>query len=443
MHFGFLSTINAPTLSDFIAGALKHGVTQISVICDAKEFSDKDRKITKQRTGTLFENPAHSISDIYQFSAQQGIPFYFVTDHNAPSTAQLIQDKQIDCLLNAGTPRKLGAEIIQATPFGIVNVHPGLLPKYRGSSAVEWALLNGDPLGNTAHFLTEAYDAGPIIEKEEYSFAPATPYQDMRSHIYTASFELAGRILAQIQAGTLSPDQLVKQNETEAQTWPPIPDSKMQQVLAKYGQAMTGNPDLGPNPRPMACEITTPRLRLTPLGPDHISDTYVGWLNDPDLMGFSQHGGRIHTQASCHDYAATFDHISRCLWAIETLDGTHIGNINAYLTPDQAIGDIGLLVGHGAGGQGYGLEAWQAAIAALFGHYGLRKVTGGCLATHQAMRQIMTRSGMCPDGTRHAHILHKDVPMDVVHMAIFAQDYIRSENITLGEITPPDWADKL
>lgn len=193
----------------------------------------------------------------------------------------------------------------------------------------------------------------------------------------------------------------------------------------------------------MAWQIETLRLCLTPLGPGHISDTYVGWLNDPGLMAFSQHGGRVHTQASCRDYAAGFDHVSRCLWAIETKGGIHIGNINAYLTPDQGLADIGLLVGHGAGGQGYGSEAWQGVIAALFRSYGLRKVTGGCLASHHAMRRIMEQADMVPDGTRFAHFLQDSTPVDVVHMAIFAQDYIKSGNIALREVAHPNWTKEL
>jgi [ribosomal protein S5]-alanine N-acetyltransferase len=189
----------------------------------------------------------------------------------------------------------------------------------------------------------------------------------------------------------------------------------------------------------MACKVDTKRLRLVPLGPGHISDTYVGWLNDPALMRFSKHSGRMHTEASCRDYAANFDHVSCCLWAIEIYSGTHIGNVNAYITQDQGLADIGLLVGHGAGGQGYGLEAWQGALAALFEHYKLRKVTGGCLAPHHAMRRIMECSGMVPDGLRQNHFLHNDNPVDVIHMAIFSNQYVKAPTITLKSVPAPAW----
>ena len=171
-----------------------------------------------------------------------------------------------------------------------------------------------------------------------------------------------------------------------------------------------------------ACAIQTARLRIVPLAPHHITQRYADWLNAPALMAFSQHGGHSHSLASCKAYAASFDHKTKCLWALERRDdGRHVGNINAYLTLAQGVGDIGLLVGEP--GLGYGQEAWSGVIHALFGHYHLRKVTGGCHADHFAMRQIMERSAMQMDGIRQRHAMRGDLAVDIVHMAMFAEDY--------------------
>lgn len=188
----------------------------------------------------------------------------------------------------------------------------------------------------------------------------------------------------------------------------------------------------------MACMIETERLSLIPLAPRHITNTYVKWLNDPNLMRFSRHCGLVHTQSSCRNYAARFDHVSGCLWAIE-IEETHIGNVNAYITPEHSTADIGLLVGHEAGGRGYGREAWQGAIAALFNYYKLRKVTGGCVASHHAMRRIMECSGMVPDGRRKQHLLYNNKTVDVVHMAIFYDQYEKPSNITVKKVSAPVW----
>ena len=85
---------------------------------------------------------------------------------------QLIYIKaKVDCFLNAGTQRKLSKDFLAIASNGIINIHPGILPDYRGCSCVEWALLNNDMIGNTAHFMDLNYDTGPIIEIEKYTFS--------------------------------------------------------------------------------------------------------------------------------------------------------------------------------------------------------------------------------------------------------------------------------
>ncbi len=56
-------------------------------------------------------------------------------------------------------------------PEGILNIHPSLLPKYRGSSPIETAILNGDKeLSVSIMKLVKAMDAGPIYHQETMSF---------------------------------------------------------------------------------------------------------------------------------------------------------------------------------------------------------------------------------------------------------------------------------
>ena len=66
-------------------------------------------------------------------------------------------------MISIGTPRKISKELIDAIPQGIINIHPGYLPHFRGCSAVEWSLLEGFPITNTLHYMSEDYDSGDII----------------------------------------------------------------------------------------------------------------------------------------------------------------------------------------------------------------------------------------------------------------------------------------
>lgn len=72
----------------------------------------------------------------------------------------------------------LKGELLSSYKNRIINFHPSLLPYYKGRNAIDKAVLDGAQiLGNTAHFLTEDVDGGPII---------------MQSLIHISQFELSG-----------------------------------------------------------------------------------------------------------------------------------------------------------------------------------------------------------------------------------------------------------
>ena len=232
IKIGFLSTIDSPLLAFFIAAARSYGVSDITVVCDSKVSSEKDRKIWVDRTGGAFSRVDSGNANIYAF-ARERIPFYFVDSHNSDDCLALIKVLDLRCLFNAGTPRRLSGRLIETMPNGILNVHPGLLPQYRGCSAVEWAIYNDDKIGNTAHFMSEGYDTGPIVHSEWYEFPKDADYQSIRVRVYRDGCILAGKVLSLIQKDKLKPQDAIPQSETNAQYWDPIPDDKMETVLKK------------------------------------------------------------------------------------------------------------------------------------------------------------------------------------------------------------------
>ncbi len=227
VQIGLLSTFSAPLLPMWLDACLRHGVTDICVILDSKDFTAKDMNIWHARVGNRFDQAPQ----LHEVTA--GIPIYLVGSHNAPATAELVQSLGLECLANAGTPRKLGSAMLNAARFGVVNVHPGLLPKYRGASAVEWSILNGDPTGNTAHLMDTEYDAGPVIETEVCPIRPEDTYQDIRTRIYRKGCDMMGRVLASLQNDGFSKSNLIPQDEALAQLHPPIDPASHEKMLQK------------------------------------------------------------------------------------------------------------------------------------------------------------------------------------------------------------------
>lgn len=62
----------------------------------------------------------------------------------------------------------LPKSFLKIPPYGCINVHPSMLPKYRGSAPIQWAVLNGDKkTGVSIMYLDEGMDSGDIISQEE------------------------------------------------------------------------------------------------------------------------------------------------------------------------------------------------------------------------------------------------------------------------------------
>lgn len=97
-------------------------------------------------------------------AASVGIPTAVCKNHNMADTVRMFRP---DLVVLAGYMRILPPEFIKAFPHTI-NIHPSLLPKYKGLNTYQRALNAGDTVvGTTVHWATEELDAGKIIAQHE------------------------------------------------------------------------------------------------------------------------------------------------------------------------------------------------------------------------------------------------------------------------------------
>lgn len=95
--------------------------------------------------------------------------------------------------------------LIDAFPLGILNIHYSLLPKYRGASPVEAALLNGETeTGVTIQQMVYALDAGDILAHETTSILPDETTRELRPRLVSLGAHLLVDILPAFEAGTLT-----------------------------------------------------------------------------------------------------------------------------------------------------------------------------------------------------------------------------------------------
>lgn len=232
---GVLTTLDCPILPIHLEALLEKKITQLIVICDTKSTDKKDIEIWNERTGGLlggFELQKRTMELLSYLSA----PVHFVRNHNSPECVKLISRQKLKILINSGTPRRLSTQLLESTEFGALNVHPGILPKYRGSCAPEWSILNGDRVGNTVHFMDEGYDSGPIIDIEFIDWKSFKSYEEMRSEIYRRSGRLIAKTLESISEGKTNSLSAQKQEEHGAYFWKPMTKDLLQEVKMRFPQ---------------------------------------------------------------------------------------------------------------------------------------------------------------------------------------------------------------
>lgn len=169
-------------------------------------------------------------------------------------------------------------------------------------------------------------------------------------------------------------------------------------------------------------QIETPRLVVLPFSRAHLTEHYVSWLNDPEVVRYSNQRYTTNTIESCRNYFESFINTSHFFWAIETKAPRerHIGNINAYVDTRHSTADVGIVIGEReVWGEGYGSEAWAGVCHLLIKTVGLRKVTAGTIEPNIGMQNIMNRLGMVPDGIRKKHQIFEDEEVDLIYGAFF------------------------
>ena len=108
-----------------------------------------------------------------------GIPHTHIKSKNEDLIIDVMNAWKVDLIVLAGWMRIISPKLIEAFPNRIINLHPSMLPKYKGLHAIERALESGDDkTGVSVHYVNEELDGGEVILQEE---VPILPYDDVES----------------------------------------------------------------------------------------------------------------------------------------------------------------------------------------------------------------------------------------------------------------------
>jgi len=136
--------------------------------------------------------------------ARNSIPFVEATGLVASDFFRLIERYAVDLLLSIGYPRFLPTAVLEKPPGGGVNVHPSLLPRYRGPSPVFWQIALGEEeSGVTLHRMTAEVDAGPILLQVKTRIVPEETTGALYLRLARLAASLLPEALTRLETGAL------------------------------------------------------------------------------------------------------------------------------------------------------------------------------------------------------------------------------------------------
>lgn len=143
---------------DFAVGTLEALADAGHEICLAVTQPDKPKGRGREMQPTPVKEAA----------LRRGIPVYQPVRIREPECVEKLRECRADVCVVVAFGQILPKTILELTPFGCINVHASLLPRYRGAAPVQWAILEGETVtGVTTMQMDEGLDTGDMIMKAE------------------------------------------------------------------------------------------------------------------------------------------------------------------------------------------------------------------------------------------------------------------------------------
>ena len=162
-----------------VANALCRAGEAVAIVQETGGEWQLKKTLKKLRPDNLFRKAWRWLRDRRRYSGNPEAKFFFPhgeprLDHpelvrdvphiNHPEVARLARELKPDLICVFGTSLIRG-ELLKEGRLGIVNLHGGLSPEYRGADCTFWALYNGEPekIGCTLHYIDSGIDTGRLI----------------------------------------------------------------------------------------------------------------------------------------------------------------------------------------------------------------------------------------------------------------------------------------
>lgn len=138
---------------------------------------------------------------VFATATERGLDVERITGRD-PALAEFVAARTPDLLWVTDYRYLIPADVIALVPLGAVNLHPSLLPRYRGRASLNWAIIEGErELGLTAHFIDAGMDSGDIIAQRRFELGEHEDVGHALDRLYPVYRELTSLVLDAFRRG--------------------------------------------------------------------------------------------------------------------------------------------------------------------------------------------------------------------------------------------------
>ena len=144
-----------------------------------------------------------AMSPVKEVALANNIPVYQPERIKSKEFVEVLKQLNPDIILVTAFGQLLSQEILDIPPYGCINVHASLLPKYRGSAPIQWCILNGEEkTGITIMYMDAGCDTGDMILKEEVVLSEKETADSLHDKLAQIAGPLLRKAVAQLINGT-------------------------------------------------------------------------------------------------------------------------------------------------------------------------------------------------------------------------------------------------
>ena len=143
---------------------------------------------------------------VVELAHQHEVPVRQPKNLKTTEIDDLLRELEVQSAVVVAYGKLIPARLIAVPEYGFVNLHPSLLPRHRGPSPIQWALVCGDRrTGVSTMLLDEGMDTGPILLQETVEIAPTETAEELSPRLAERGADLVVRTLDGLEEGVIEP----------------------------------------------------------------------------------------------------------------------------------------------------------------------------------------------------------------------------------------------